>query len=57
MKKAIHFFNRSYQELSAALRLLNQRYRIVRLFRYMKNGLYYGWFEVSGYMKRVKWEL
>lgn len=54
--KVIRFFNRTYQELACALLSLNRRYRIVRLYRTLKNGLFYGYFEVGGrYNKIPQW--
>lgn len=54
----IRFFHRTYQQLAAALYALNRRYKIVRLYRTLQNGLFYGHFEVSGrYNKTPKWDV
>lgn len=52
MLKTIHFFGRTYEQLAKAMYALNTRYRIVRIFRQMVNGLFMGYFEVTGYIKR-----
>lgn len=54
MLKTIHFFGRTYEQLAMAMFALNTRYRIVRIFRQLINGLFVGYFEVKGYIKRSK---
>ena len=52
--KPIHFTNKSYEDLQASLVNLNRRYKTVRLFKKLKNGLYCGWFEVQTQLKPNK---
>lgn len=52
MLKTIRFFGRTYEQLAMALFALNTRYRVVRIFRQLVNGLFVGYFEVAGYIKR-----
>lgn len=54
MTKTIRFFGRTYEQLAMAMFALNTRYRIVRIFRQLINGLFVGYFEVKGYIKRSK---
>lgn len=49
--KIIKFFNRTYQQLAVALHTLSMRYKQVRIHKSLKNGLYVGWFSVSGFIK------
>lgn len=45
--KKIAYLQRTYDELIQAYLKLKQRYKIVRFFKSLINGYYYGYFEVS----------
>lgn len=52
--RVFHFLNRTYEQLQAVMYALHTRYRVVRLFHKLKNGLFYGYFEVDKYIKKKK---
>jgi len=42
--KVINFIHRTAESLQKAFELLRRRYRVVRIQRTLRNGLYEGWF-------------
>ena len=45
--KTINFINRTFEELRKSYLLLKTRYKTVRFTKILRNGYYYGYFEVS----------
>lgn len=54
MQKIINFANKTAEQLIQSMYNLRKRYRQVQIKRYLKNGLYYGYFSVISIKTKTK---